>query len=62
MLVYEDIDRMKDVFESFNVCHVRRAGNTLAHLITRWDIEGEEFVWLNNFAQSLTTLAELDLI
>lgn len=62
MLFYEDIDRMKNDFESFLCKHVRRVGNTLAHLIARWDVDVMDHVWVENFPQSFVTLAEIDLL
>lgn len=62
LLCYEDIARMKLSFDTFQCSHVRRAGNTLAHLVARWSTNEMEFVCLDNFPQSLITLAELELL
>lgn len=61
MLLYEDIKRLNQAFTSFICSHIRRAGNTLAHLIARYDTSESMFVWFDNFSQNFFTLAELDL-
>lgn len=48
LLYYEDIARMKRECVFFNCSHVRRAGNTVAHLITRWNTDASEFVCSDN--------------
>ncbi|XP_021749910.1 uncharacterized protein LOC110715631 [Chenopodium quinoa] len=35
----EDIRRISVVFSSFKCCHVRCVGNTVAHLVARWESE-----------------------
>lgn len=62
MLFYEDIAKLKTSFESFSCNHVSRKCNTVAHLMARWSTNVRELVFEDNFPQSLTTLAGLDLI
>ena len=60
-LVLEDIGSLGD---NFNVCrfsHVKRAGNTVAHLCARVvPPTGREYVFVDNFPQGVLALAELD--
>lgn len=61
-LFYEDIRKVISHFSFFKCIHVRRGGNTAAHLVARWEVEfGSERICMGCFPQSLTTLAELDL-
>lgn len=62
LLFYEDIGRMKNSFESFICNHVRRSGNTLAHLIARWNDVVIDHLWVDNFPQSFMALAGIDLL
>ncbi|KAL2938556.1 hypothetical protein RDABS01_022005 [Bienertia sinuspersici] len=60
--IYEEITVEKSFFESFNINHVRRSGNTLAHCVARWSINDcIEYVWWGAFPQSFNILAEMDM-
>ena len=49
-------------FDEFSCCHVKRAGNTVAHLVARWDVNfNAELICTHSFPQSVITLADLDL-
>ncbi|XP_021836344.2 uncharacterized protein [Spinacia oleracea] len=39
-LIYDDISRLSKSFDNFIFSHVRRVGNTVAHLVARWDTKG----------------------
>ena len=61
-LIYEDIRNLAKSFSYFNFSHVKRAGNTVAHLVARWDTRNsDELVCMFPIPQSIMTLAELDL-
>lgn len=60
MLYYEDIARIMYAFDSFSCNHVYRTGNTLARLVTRWNVNELKFILLNNIPPIFLT--ELDLI
>ncbi|XP_021859944.2 uncharacterized protein [Spinacia oleracea] len=58
----DDIRKLAKCFSTFVISHVKMAGNTVAHLVARWDTkDSNELVCMNSFPQSITTLAELDL-
>ncbi|XP_021734159.1 uncharacterized protein LOC110700884 [Chenopodium quinoa] len=62
-LIYEDIRHDKAFFDVCVFSHVRRACNTVAYHIARWDTGTcDELVCTEPFPQSTITLAELDLI
>lgn len=62
-LIYDDIRKLSGMFSSFLCTHVRRAGNTVAHSVARWDTgNSTERICMNTFPQGIQTLAELDLI
>ncbi|KAL2931798.1 E3 UFM1-protein ligase 1-like protein [Bienertia sinuspersici] len=61
-LIINDIVELSNSFHAFTFSHVRRAGNTVAHLVARWDAKGSsELVCMAPFPQSISVLAELDL-
>lgn len=42
--------------------HVKRAGNTIAHLVARWDTKGSSYlICMDTFPQSVLTSAKIDL-
>lgn len=59
--IYDDIIKLSKSFNVFVSTHIKRVGNTVAHLVARWDTKGSsELVCMNSFPQSILTLAELD--
>ncbi|XP_021751023.1 uncharacterized protein LOC110716687 [Chenopodium quinoa] len=60
---YESIYRMSAEFVEFNCVHVRRAGNTIAHLVAKRDTGASiECICTDSIPQSVQTLADLDFI
>ncbi|XP_074303197.1 uncharacterized protein LOC141637622 [Silene latifolia] len=58
-----DICRYFSLLAVKNICHVKRGGNTVAHLTARiCHIAGEERIYVTDFPTPVTSLAELDLI
>lgn len=61
-MLYDDIRWLLHAFRNFMFSHVKRAGNTVAHLMARRDTsENAEIICMDPFPQSLINLAELDL-
>lgn len=61
-LIYDDVGRLSKLFNAFVISHVKRAGNTIAHLVARWDTGGSpELICMNSIPQSISTLADMDL-
>lgn len=61
-LIYSDIKMMLLSFSSSHFSHVKRTGNTVAHLVARWDTHGvSELICMAPIPQSIITLAEYDL-
>ena len=61
-LFYDSIFALSTCFLNFSCSFVRRNGNSVAHLIARWDtILVNEKIYMDPFPQGLQTLAELDL-
>ncbi|KAL2906587.1 Sperm-specific antigen 2, partial [Bienertia sinuspersici] len=61
-IVYDDIGFESLYFQFFSCTHVRRVGNTVAHLVARLNTMGSvELICMSNFPQSILTLAENDL-
>ncbi|CAO2822409.1 unnamed protein product [Amaranthus hypochondriacus] len=61
-LFYDHIVALCSSLSGFGCSHIKRAGNTLAHLVARWDTGlAYEKVCMDPFPQGLQTLAELDL-
>ncbi|CAO2834732.1 unnamed protein product [Amaranthus hypochondriacus] len=54
--------QLSQSFLGFKCSSIRRSGNTVAHMVARWNAHtvGEN-VYMNPFLQSLVTLATLDL-
>lgn len=51
------------LFTGFMCSDVKRGGNTVAHLVARWDMgPHHQKVCMDSFPQSDQTLADLDLI
>ena len=61
-LISNDIVELSKSCHVFHFSHVRRVGNTIAHLVARWDTQrSSQLVCMNHFPQSIITLSELDL-
>ncbi|XP_021765431.1 uncharacterized protein LOC110729946 [Chenopodium quinoa] len=61
-VLVDDICALSHCFVAFSISHVKRAGNTLAYNVARWDSSGcIERVCLGPFPQSLLSSAEIDL-
>ncbi|CAO2816818.1 unnamed protein product [Amaranthus hypochondriacus] len=61
-LIYDSIISMLDSFADVKFSFVRRGGNTVAHMVARWETEyGREKVCMAPFPVCLRTLIELDL-
>ena len=61
-LIYSDIKLLLLSFSSCRFSHVKRTGNTIAHLVAKWDTHGiSELVCMAPIRQSIITLAEYDL-
>ncbi|XP_021839401.2 uncharacterized protein [Spinacia oleracea] len=62
-LFFNDIRRVKSQFSFFKCVHVRRGGNTAAHLVARWEVNVSlERIYMGYFPQNLTTLTKLNLL
>lgn len=62
-LIYENVYVVSSFFTGFMCSHVKRGGNTVAHLVARWDTApNHEKVCMSPFTQSVQTLAKFDLI
>ncbi|KAL2935537.1 hypothetical protein RDABS01_018655, partial [Bienertia sinuspersici] len=62
-LLIEDIIHLSESFTSFEMFHIRRNGNIVAHLAARLEpVNGVEQIFVNSFPQGIQTLAELDTI
>lgn len=62
-LVHEDISLLSADFTSFSFYHVKRCGNTVAHLVARLlPLDGIEQLLVDAFPQGVLTLAELDFV
>ncbi|CAO2813733.1 unnamed protein product [Amaranthus hypochondriacus] len=61
-LVYDSCFDVLDFFDLVVLSHVRRVGNTVAHMVARWNTEfNTEKVCMAPFPECLRTLAMLDL-
>ena len=61
-LMMEDICVLSDGFLSFNIFHVKRAGNCVAHFVARLvPMVGVEQVFVDDFPQGVLTLADIDI-
>ena len=61
-LLVDEICVLSRNFVAFSILHVKRACNTLAHNVARWNSNGcNERVCIGPFPQSFLTLAEIDL-
>lgn len=62
-LMIEDTRMLSTTFNHFSCCHVRRAGNVVAHLAARLlPPNVVKYVFQNSFPQGISSLAELDLM
>lgn len=61
-LVVEDIVSLSSHFTDFSCFHVKRGGNTVAHLVARiYPSNGVEQCFVDDVPQGVLTLAELDV-
>ena len=61
-LVVEDICHVGSSFVNFSASHVKRGGNTVAHLMARLNPSyGVEQVYVDNFPPGILSLVELDV-
>lgn len=61
-LILEDTSVLGDGFISFSISHVKRGGNTVAHLAARhMPSNGFEQLYVDAFPQGVLALAEIDL-
>ncbi|XP_021734057.1 uncharacterized protein LOC110700767 [Chenopodium quinoa] len=62
-LVYDDIVEDSSWYDSFSISHVKRACNTVAHMVARWDTYGNsEYIYMGPFPNGISSLADIDLI
>lgn len=60
--IYYDIKNLVTSMSSFSCKHIKKIGNTVAHLVARWEVSHcNEVVFLSPFPQSIITLAGLDI-
>lgn len=58
-LFFENVVCVSSSFDYFKCVHVKRVGNTVAHLVARWPTTGaNELVMLDQFPQSIQTLVD----
>lgn len=61
--LYESLHVLSSYFVSFSFNDVRRSGNTVAHMVARWDtVISHEKICIEPFPSSLRALVDLDLI
>ena len=61
-LIIEDICLLGAEFSSFECFHVKRGGNSVAHLMARYlPMTGREQIFVENFPPGILALAELDV-
>lgn len=61
-LVIEDIVSLSSNFTHFSISHVKRGGNTVAHLLARVNpMNGVEQIFVDDVQQGILALAELDV-
>ncbi|CAO2813444.1 unnamed protein product [Amaranthus hypochondriacus] len=61
-LIYESLFSLIDTFDDVHVSFVRRGGNTVAHMVARWETDfAREKVCMPPFPDCLRSLAALDL-
>lgn len=62
-ILLDDIVNASVLFSSFHCVHDKRAGNTLAYNVARWEaVNGSDYVCTHSFPQGIQTLAEIDLL
>ena len=62
-VLFDRINSLKTFFAGFKCNLVGRNGNTVAHLVARWNLGMMgDFVFMSPFLQSFVTVIDLDLI
>lgn len=61
--LYDSVHALSSCFVNFTCSAVRRSGNTVAHMIARWDTGiAHDKICMEPFPSSLRALEDLDLI
>ncbi|CAO2828108.1 unnamed protein product [Amaranthus hypochondriacus] len=61
--MYDSVHVLSSFFGTFSCSAIRRSGNTVAHMVARWDTGiAHEKICMEPFPTSLRALADLDLI
>lgn len=61
-LFYQEIINTSLSVNAFCCSHIRRVGNTIAHLVAQWEVNIDgKIICSEHFPQSLITLEELDI-
>ncbi|CAO2816134.1 unnamed protein product [Amaranthus hypochondriacus] len=61
-LLLDRVLQLSQSFLGFKCSSIRRSGNTVAHMVARWNSHtGGDNIYMHPFPQSLVTLASIDL-